>query len=115
MKGFTLAVDTVVIIVVAGVVLLVILAFFKGSGSQGASQANLQQERTTICREYVQMDLNCDGTADDSSAAGKLKETRKKVVDICAKLGGYASCDDEKKGVVSGCVHDCCGFLCMGE
>ena len=104
MKGISLSIETVIVMIIAAVVLAVLVLYFKGTVFQGKSQIDAEGERAKACADYMKLDKNCDGKADDSASSGLLDPARKRIVEICNQLN-YPEC---KPNDNSGCIHKCC-------
>ena len=100
MKGLSLAIETVVILIVA-VVILGILTYFLITNSAGLDVINKQRVAAELCGRYVQLgDLECRGT--------KLRNfpQRDELGTTCKELE-YPGCIG---GLNSQCLKACCNI-----
>jgi hypothetical protein len=98
MKGVSIAIETVIFIILAVLVLTLLLFFFTSQSGPAQQQINLQRERNEICGLLVTKHPKCDSTAD--IVAEDIAKLRKAcdLLKICT--GG----DNEA------CFKKCCIF-----
>ncbi len=111
MKGISLVTETVVVFIIAGVALVILLAFFKGTGGRGADMLTLERSRSDLCSEYMTLDMNCDGKPDvKAGEASPLNDIwQKKGLRNACKGLAVAGC--ESPGDVQSslrCLQSCC-------
>ncbi|MBI5347103.1 MAG: hypothetical protein HZB66_00655 [Candidatus Aenigmarchaeota archaeon] len=117
MRGLMLATDTVVIVIIAGAVLVLLLAFFKGTGGRGIDQMTLERQRSELCSRYLSLDNDCDGKADvktNEQLNDIYKINDPNLMNVCQRLG-IPNCDG--KGAITPtdlaspgmkCLRACC-------
>lgn len=101
MKGISLAIETIIFVILAVIVLTVLLLFFTGTAGEAEDRIKLEQERTRLCEQYVQADRACN----DPAALSGFGD-RSKLGDTCSKLNiiGCSSSPELE------CVQRCCIF-----
>jgi hypothetical protein len=109
MKGVTLPIETIVVLVLAVIVLGVLLWFFATSSTPGIQLTKLKQEQSIWCSSYQQNNHDCDENDDDDVG----DDIKNKLADICYKLnqaeGGYSSCGGTFSNA---CAKECCSMFC---
>ncbi len=115
----SLAIDVVVLIVLAAIVIIVGALFFKHTAARGGSRLDLQMERAELCKQYVMLyDSDCDGKVDPmkkQDGFGNL--VNNKLVPTCKRLGGFR-CDSASSSnteELKTCIRDCCAEVCPQE
>ncbi|MFH0832108.1 MAG: hypothetical protein V1900_00070 [Candidatus Aenigmatarchaeota archaeon] len=98
MKGISLPIETVVILMLAGIVLVALLLFFMPVFKQ-TDIVKLEQERAIKCHEYVQTDKDCN------NPSGANDDTKKSLENVCKGLKLCSSLDRE-------CLLRCCEGYC---
>jgi hypothetical protein len=107
MKGVSLAIETIVYIILAVLVLTVLLYFFMSQATPGDERVRLERTRIEKCGEYARYDNKCN----DISSTGVNPIVNSLSNDICKKLT-IRNCpgvgEEEKKN----CIRYCCAELC---
>jgi hypothetical protein len=102
MKGISLAIETIIFIILAVTVLSVLLLFFTKTGGSSQTRVELEANRNIYCGNYISGDLQCktDGKSITVLDTKKFSET-------CGKLGvkGCPAISPE-------CFSACCGIVC---
>ena len=113
MKGVSLPIETIVILVLAVIVLVALLFFFTGIFGPSSSLVKLKQERSIWCGSYQRSNFDCEeGEHEDVDENIRIELAR-----ICSRLnqeeGGYPDCKYDE-GDVAGheCVKKCCSEFC---
>ena len=105
MKGISLPINTMVIIIMAFLVLAVLLFFFTSTSTPALEIVQLKQEQSTLCFSYKQANPDCD-TEGDSKVSNT--ELRNSIADTCNKLNqhekNYPSCTSAS----TQCMLECC-------
>ena len=109
MKGISLAIETIIFIILAVTVLSVLLLFFTKTGGESQSLVELQAKRDIYCGTYVQADPQCNRGGTDANGKEIFSASDKeKFRNVCSKLSvntcGSASQD---------CFADCCKLFCI--
>lgn len=96
MKGMSLSIETIIILILAVIVLAALLIFASPVFTDAQSGTTNEIKRARLCDAYVQDDPKCDGGRDvDAQITIDLKE-------VCENLGkcqGLSGFD---------CAKDCC-------
>src|SRR3989344_2602439 len=98
MKGVSLSIETIVILILAMIVHASLLIFVSPVFNEGQSRTSNELKRTRLCDAYVQDDPKCDGTGArdvDAQIVQDLEET-------CRNLGKCESLNRDD------CARDCC-------
>ncbi len=104
MKGISLAIETVVILIIAIVILGILTYFLIGQSLPGLDKIKMQQDAAALCASYVQIDTDCSGT---STEINKFSD-KTAFAKLCKDLG-HASCS----GILNeACLKQCCSTLC---
>ncbi len=114
MKGISLAIETIIFIILAVTVLSVLLLFLTGTGGPAQDRVALESQRNIICGDYVRAAPLCD-----SDGSGSKIKGLDKLQDICKKLGTAnpeGKTPEEKKPCDGGdkakCYAACCRLFC---
>ena len=107
MKGISLSVNTIIIIVLAVIVLLALALLFSGAFTPGQNEIMLKSQQATLCSHYLNFVPECDITT------GVDDNTLKEIARVGDALG-YGSCTAGQKASVS-CVQECCRTYCSGN
>lgn len=102
MKGVSLAIETIIFIILAVTVLSVLLLFFTTVGTPPQNAIELEQKRVTMCGEYIRIWPHCDQLDNRFSNAAIL-------ANVCGKLKA-ANCDGTAS---SNCFAECCKTYCL--
>jgi hypothetical protein len=108
MKGMSLAIETIVFVILAVTVLSVLLAFFMTTGVPGGDKARMYAEMNELCGKYVRQKPLCN----DASGLVDVDTTR--LIKICQSLGtdvknGAKQCTT---GFDKNCAAACCDMFC---
>ncbi|MDI6721521.1 MAG: hypothetical protein QMD85_03960 [Candidatus Aenigmarchaeota archaeon] len=105
-KGVSLAIETIVFIILAVLVLTILLYFFTSQSGPAQQQVDLQRQRNQYCGEVVYKVPDCDETkiTSDTELSGDPDKPYDKLKDVCDKLNLCPS------GGGSKCAKDCCIF-----
>ena len=104
MKGISLSIETIVVIVLAVIVLTALLAFFLGIWNPNANEAQLQADKTRLCGRYSSLYPDCDNIGTDS------EDLRRNISSVCSRLG-FSSCFGGSPASIS-CIEQCCYIYC---
>jgi hypothetical protein len=96
MKGMSLAIETIIVMILASIVLVALLFFFTGTFTPGADRATAEMTRATGCQDYMKVEPECKELGDFTGKA--------KLVEACKKLS-YSGPDL----VV---IQSCCAMYC---
>jgi hypothetical protein len=107
MKGVSLAMETIVVIVIAVLVLVALIAFFLGVFPGAESQTQLVARQTNLCGIYIHDDPDCNSPSDVTNY-----EVKKELAEVCSELG-YPCTENSLADAV--CVSHCCKTFCTGE
>ncbi|MBI4170133.1 MAG: hypothetical protein HY514_00420 [Candidatus Aenigmarchaeota archaeon] len=116
MKGVSLAIETIIFIILAVTVLSVLLLFLTGTGGPAQDRVALESNRNIICGDYVRAVPLCD----NDGSGSKIKDLNK-LKDICIKLGAAnpqgktpaAKDPCGQSGQVEECYAACCRLFCI--
>ena len=113
MKGIALAMETMVYIILAVLVLAILLYFLTTNAAPLQNQAQLEEKRAKYCSMYVQHNSDCNnpgGVTQLGTDAGKTV-VKDDLLKTCDKIG-ISSCSvsasdrDQAK-----CIQTCC-YVC---
>ena len=103
MKGVAIAIETVIYIILAVLVLTILLFFFTSQSGPAQQQINLQRERNEICSAIAAKDPKCEDITAIGRAVGADKLTKLRTG--CNTLSLCSQSDTE-----SVCIKKCCIF-----
>ncbi len=104
MKGISIAMETIVYIILAVLVLTILLYFFTSQAGPAQDRTRLEEQRSNLCGLYSQQDVNCNNmNAVDAS-------TRTSLLGVCGKLT-EPSCAAGQNYDAQKCIQNCC-FTC---
>ncbi len=117
MKGMSLPIETVVLLILMVVVLGAILAFFVGVFGPANTEKDIMMKQQSLCRQYaMDVDPGCKAlinAAGSASAWGDDKKNNPLVVqiknEVCNKPAGNPVCTGSNEYQ---CVQKCCSGLC---
>jgi hypothetical protein len=102
MKGISIAMESIVYIILAVLVLTVLLYFFTSQAGPAEDRFNLEQKRSSLCGQYSRQDISC---SDISRVAAPVVD---ELVEVCGRLKEKDCPNNRQK-----CVQSCCGgFTC---
>lgn len=106
MKGISLAIETIIFIILAVTVMSVLLVFLGKTGGESQTEVSLLKDKEIYCGQYVMQNKMCKGATGDQNAISKLGGTS----GICAKLK-VPECiipnNNER------CLPACCSMFCV--
>ena len=109
MKGVSLAIETIIFIILAVTVLSVLLLFFTKTGGDAQTRTELLNQRDLLCGNFVQNNLKC-------TVGGQPQITS--LLEVCGKLDAV-NCPDGKNTIdstaQSKCIQACCSLFCFGS
>ncbi len=102
-KGVSLAINTVVILILAVTVLIVLIGFLVTTSGpvQGEFEARIAQSQ--ICGSYRNVDVKCDGSEYNEFSEDN-EESLEKLGDACSQLG-FQRCSGKASFE---CIQSCC-------
>jgi hypothetical protein len=112
MKGIAIAMETIVYIILAVLVLGILIYFLTSQAGPVIRDSELQQKRAEYCSEYISHDPNCDNPNSESvknviTVDGKGNLVNLLTTQVCPKIpGAGCSLTDAKT-----CIQNCC-FVC---
>jgi len=120
MKGISLSIETVVLLILMTIVLAALLAFFLGIFNPAKSKFDVIKDRENLCMQYVTKDSKCDPSAvktQDSSATGRYESQLKPILEslftnVCNKPSGDSVCKGSTEYPTGSCLRDCCVSYC---
>ena len=99
MKGISLSIETIVILILAVIILAALLIFISPIFTETQSGTTNELKRARLCDAYVQEDPKCNGVGSvDSQITTDLKN-------VCENLG---KCDSLSGVSGADCARDCC-------
>ena len=101
-KGIALAMETIVYLILAVLVLAILLYFLTSQAGPAQNQAELLQKSAQLCSDYIKADSTCSNINGVKILAGK---TVSDLLDKCRKLN-TAGCS--LGGNDQECVQRCC-------
>jgi len=109
MKGISLAIETIIVIILAVTVLSVLLLFFTGTGGPAQNRVMAESQRTLMCGTYTSENPTCNPTATLTTPLPNLAKICKSV-DVQSCQGTLASATD-----TGNCYKDCCATYCKSK
>ena len=65
MKGVSIAMETIIYIILAIIVLTVLLYFLTSQAGPAQTRVELENQRNTLCGKYVKYDPTCQDPSED--------------------------------------------------
>jgi len=120
MKGVSLALETIIVLILAVSVLSVSMWFLYSNVGPGQARSDLEREKALYCGSYSNTDPKCEGDISGSNRVPKHSGALKNIRDTCSKLhdknwGFYPACE---KGLETNdpkmltCIRQCCNMYC---
>lgn len=112
MKGISLAIETIIYLILAITVLSILLLFFLTQAGPAQDQYTLQAKRDRFCGTYTSLDFGCKGRSEGGTVqpvpvgTEVLNGIRSACVEMKRRFGyPYSNCDtsDYLK-----CIQQCC-------
>ena len=124
-KGMSLALETIIILILALTVFTALTYFFNRTFGEGQTTVDLLNGQREWCGAYLRQDNKCSSTGYASVASSnKGQETLKRLTFYCGRIQGYPNCrnlcstiGDPSQCKIEAkeeCVFDCCTLYCPG-
>jgi hypothetical protein len=112
MKGVSLAIETIIVIILAVSVLTVMLFFFRSNYTPAETIVQLITKQNNACSGYVFYDYDCDGESNTRQTipASILQDIAKACDGLNNQRGDYPSCAGASTD--NACVKECCRSFC---
>lgn len=122
-KGMSLAIETIIILIIALTVFTALTYFFNLEFGKGQDTVKLLNGQTQWCGAYARQDSKCTQTGYDAMKTSKEgQETLKMLTFYCGRIQGYSNCQNRcstfgdpsqcKIEATKECVFDCCTLYC---
>ncbi len=105
MKGISIAIETIIFIILAVTVLSVLLLFLTGVGGPPQLRVQWEAQRTTMCFTYASIDPSC-------SQANPTFDDKANLVAVCKKLEVGECTGKVGPTTDSACLKACCKMNC---
>jgi hypothetical protein len=106
LKGMSLPLETVVLLILAAVVLAALLGFFLGTFTPAQSKIDILKKQSSLCQQIFSADPACDASKPGVAAlANKLKS------EVCGKPTDGPICSS-KGSSDPYCIKGCCSIFC---
>ncbi|HLD38738.1 MAG TPA: hypothetical protein VJB05_00300 [archaeon] len=107
MKGISMAIETIIYLILAILVLSVLLLFFLSQATPPQDQFALEAKRNSACAAYTTQDFRCVGENGQPLIGGTIITN---IQTSCNELtrrfnGGYDKCES---GSLLECIKQCC-------
>ncbi|RLI97279.1 MAG: hypothetical protein DRO96_00945 [Candidatus Aenigmatarchaeota archaeon] len=102
-KGLSLAINQLILLIIAVVVLLVALGIIYGQ-MPNINEIKANQQRISLCNAYVKSDPKCEDVDQVED------EVTEKLANVCQQLR-YPGCSGS---LTVECVKKCCDIACPG-
>lgn len=120
MKGVSLAIETIIVIILAVTVLTVLLYFFRSTQGPAEDAIKLLRLQTNACSAYVFYDERCTGNIIDETLRNQLSNSQilQNIASACSGLsrqhgGDYPGCANQNTASPQ-CIKECCRTFCRG-
>ena len=100
MKGVSIALETIIYIILAVMVLTVLLFFFTSQASPAQNRVELEKKRAQLCGKYIQYDNRCDQLSQVPATIAT------DLLGVCGKL-------DVRQCGAGGNNKDCIQYCCL--
>ncbi len=105
MKGVSIALETIIYIILAVMVLTVLLFFFTSQASPAQNRVELENKRAQLCGKYIQYDNRCDQISRAQSDPIGV-DVATDLLSVCSKL-------DVRRCGAGGNDQDCIQYCCL--
>ena len=110
MKGISLSMQSIVLMILGSLVLGVTIIFFIDSSNEPTQGISDLQEKISLCKKYANDYENCECGQDKYCEVENLGK-------ICISLKTYKSCNDEnnennENQIHESCFKECCPIFC---
>jgi hypothetical protein len=106
MKGISIAIETIIYLILAVVVLSVLLMFFTTLGGQSQHQVQMEYQRNQRCGQYTMYDTKCESVENNFP---KNIQGRGKILEELAKACKYLQFDQCNSDTATiECIKNCC-------
>src|SRR3989344_8754875 len=103
MKGVSLSIETIVILILAVIVLAAMLIFLSGTTNPAAETLRATRIQTESCAAYVRNDPDCT----DIGIQDVAVDVKQNIAEACNILQGYNECRGKSQADTA-CVRGCC-------
>ncbi len=110
MKGISIAIETIIYLILAITVLSVLLFFFLSQAGPSQDQFRLEADRTRYCGSYVSKDFACkgeNGQPVDGLQTGLVDKIRTTCTELNRRFN-FNYCTKEGTTTDLECIRDCC-------
>ncbi|MEM7813769.1 MAG: hypothetical protein QW548_02620 [Candidatus Aenigmatarchaeota archaeon] len=107
MKGISLPLETVVLLILAAIVLAALLGFFLGTFTPAQSEADLSRKQFLICQEIASKDPTCNPNNPVVTALVERMKNEK----IC-RADRPACRLEPGQDQIKSCINNCCQAFC---
>lgn len=125
-KGMSLAIETIIILIIALTVFTALTYFFNLEFGKGKTTIDLLSGQNQWCGAYARQDSKCTTAGYNAMKTSKEgQETLKMLTYYCTRLQGYPNCADFTQGkcqnndpskcdkiAIEKCVFECCTVVC---
>jgi len=111
MKGVSLSIETIVILILAVIVLSAMLIFLSGTTNPAAETLRATRIQTESCAAYVRNDPDCTGFRINDVSP----DVKQNIAEACNILQGYNECKSSGDVANIACVRSCCKTFCGGD
>lgn len=114
MKGISLALETVIMLVLGTIVLGALLAFFFGVFTPAQSTATQLQEQNQICQNIFNTAPRCGITANgvEPSVEGYADDLNKKKICSTQRADCNPGTSEDTQLRYKSCIQTCCRLFC---
>jgi hypothetical protein len=106
LKGMSLPLETVVLLILSAIVLAALLGFFLGAFTPSQTEADLTRQQVSVCQEIAS--AGCLGNPAETIATNKLVDkVCKPDRSACQKPSGLSTVETAKA-----CIRSCCRIFC---
>ena len=121
MKGISLALETIIVLILAITVLTVLSFFFTKQFGQGQTTIELLNGQREACSAYVRQNSKCTSETHRSVDTSNKDNVLGKLTYYCGRLEGHTDCPNKcrdadpakcKDKASYNCVIQCCSLYC---
>lgn len=111
MKGISIAMETIVYVILAVMVLSVLLFFFTSMGGQSQNEVQMRSKAIQACGIYTTYDTKCESTSKLPTNIQNREQILKDIGEAC-KFLRYDQCNADTATIE--CIKNCC-INCPGQ
>lgn len=117
MKGISLSLETIVLLILMTVVLGALILFFLGTFTPAQKKFDLIKQKESLCLQYIAKDSKCNPEAVKRDNEVRYTSDLKPILqnlftNVCNKPSGDPVCSGGTDMPTGSCLQSCCAIQC---